>query len=89
MMNWVRPVGLTAQLDRSIQTAKSAPYLVRMIILARLISQLLLIPLSWSHSLAKAVFNLWVFITLQRVMTEHLTSPRILSRLRLGACGHT
>ena len=31
-MNWVRPVGLTAQPDISTQTAKRAQCLVRMII---------------------------------------------------------
>ena len=63
-MNWVRPVGLTAQLDRSIQTARRAQDLVRIIILSRHISEFLLIPLSQSDTLAKAVFNFWVFITL-------------------------
>ena len=45
-MNWVRPVGLTAQLDRSTQTAKRVQCLLRVIILRRPIGQLLLMPLS-------------------------------------------
>ncbi|CAI8416778.1 MAG: Uncharacterised protein [Halieaceae bacterium] len=46
MMNWVRPVGLTAQLDSRTHTTKMAHCLVRMIILSWPIRQLLLISLS-------------------------------------------